>query len=104
MTTKKEVDNEKAQLLKNARLTMETPFGKAFIMEIVKRSGMFDDTFRIESERADCFMSGRKSIGHEIMELINYAMIDGYYEVKRMQIEQIKKRSRVDDYFPGARG
>lgn len=95
----KQVENDKQSLLRDVRLMLESPYGKNVLFELIKRSGVMDNTFYPGSERADCYASGRKSLGYEFLELMNFATVDGYYEFKRMQVEQLKRRSIVKEHF-----
>ena len=90
---------EKQQLLRDYRETFTTPAGKNVLFDLVKRCGVMENRFQADNERMDCFLSGRRSVGHEILEFVNFATIDGYYEFKRHQIEQMKKNSIVGRYF-----
>lgn len=95
----KQVDLEKQQLLRDYRETFSTPSGKNVLFDIIRRSGILEHRFHPDNERVDCHFSGRRSIGHEILELMNFATIDGYYDFKRHQIEQAKKNGIVNRYF-----
>lgn len=99
MTTKKEIDIEKQKLLKDYRETFTTPQGRRVVSDIVRRCGIMDNTFDPVNDRMDCYQAGRKSVCFEILELLDYANVEGYYQFKKDQIEKLTKQSIVGTYF-----
>ena len=95
---KKQIEVEKQNLLRDYRETFTTPSGRKVLFDLVKRCGIMDNNFH-QDERTHCYLAGRESIGHEILELVNFATIEGYYEFKKTQIEQAKAKSIVGTYF-----
>jgi hypothetical protein len=95
---KKVVDLEKQKLLNDYRETFTTRAGKEVLFDLLKRSGIMENNFH-ENERLDCYAAGRKSLGFEILELMNYASIEGYYQFQKQRIEQAKAKSIVGTYF-----
>jgi hypothetical protein len=95
---KKAIDLEKQKLLSDYRETFTTRSGREVLFDLLKRSGIMANNFH-ENERLDCYASGRKSLGFEILELMNYASIEGYYQFQKQRIEQAKAKSIVGTYF-----
>jgi hypothetical protein len=99
MPTKKEIDLEKQELLRDYRECFTTPAGRKVIADLVRRCGIMTNTFDPINESMNTYHSGRKSICFEILELLDYATIEGYYEFRKQQIEQAKSKSIVGTYF-----
>jgi hypothetical protein len=95
---KKVIDLEKQKLLSDYRETFTTRSGQNVLFHLIQLSGVFSNTFQID-ERSDCYASGRRSIGHDILELMNYSTIAGYHEFIKQRIEQSKAKSIVGTYF-----
>ena len=96
---KKQIDIEKQNLLRDYRETFTTPAGKKVLLDLVKRGGIMENRFHADSERIDCYERGRASVIYEILELVDYATLEGYYSFKKAQIEQAKAKSIVGTYF-----
>jgi hypothetical protein len=100
---KTSIDSEKQKLLSDYRETFTSRAGKEVLFDLLKRSGIMENNFH-ENERLDCYAAGRKSLGFEILELMNYASIKGYFELKQEQVaKQLANKSIVERYFPGDR-